>query len=177
MRLFVQDFAASRFLSRLLRLLRLFKIYWDISKLLRLLEGLQAQKSWQIEKSWSRKMIKSTNSWLRSRQTVKIYQKIQVWTDFSILIKTLGLKGGVETKWRFLNRQEKLFKTVKTFSTVSTVETYFLPVSRLRVSIETRLRQIETPQAYYKFNLFQQNAISFETFPQLLRNSITKCSK
>jgi hypothetical protein len=61
-------------------------------------------------------MIKLT--WSRSRQTVKICQKFHVN--------------------RFL---DKLFEIVKIFSTV---ETYFLPVSRLRVSIETTLRQIET---------------------------------
>ncbi len=61
---------------------RLFKIYWDILTLSKLFEGHQAKKSWQIEKSRSRRMIKSTHSWLWSRQTVKIYQKFQVLTDF-----------------------------------------------------------------------------------------------
>ncbi len=69
-------------------LLRLFEIYPDISKLWRLFEVLQHQKSQQIEKSRSRNMIKLTNSRSRSRQTVKIYQKCHVSTDFSISIKT-----------------------------------------------------------------------------------------
>ncbi len=43
-------------------LLTLFEIYRDILPLSRLFEGLQVQKSWQIKKSWSRKMIKSANS-------------------------------------------------------------------------------------------------------------------
>ena len=69
-------------------LLRLFEIYRDISTLWRLFEVLQHQKSQQIEKSRSRNMIKLTNSRSRSRQTVKIYQKCHVSTDFSISIKT-----------------------------------------------------------------------------------------
>ncbi len=35
-------------------LLRFVKIYQDISTLSRLFQGLQVQKSWQFEKSWSR---------------------------------------------------------------------------------------------------------------------------
>jgi hypothetical protein len=60
-------------------LLRLFKINQDISTLSRLFEGLQAKKSWQIEKSRSRRMIKSTHSQSRPKQTVKIYLKFQVF--------------------------------------------------------------------------------------------------
>jgi hypothetical protein len=71
-------------------LTRLFEIYPDILTLSRLFEGLQALKSRQIEKSWSWKVIKLTNSWSRSRQTVKICQKVQVLTDFSISIETFG---------------------------------------------------------------------------------------
>ena len=43
----------------------------------------------------------------------------------------------------YLDRQDQLFESVKIFSTV---KTYFLPVSRLRVLIETTSRQIETPR-------------------------------
>ena len=56
--------------------------------LLRFFEVLQAQKSWQIKIYWSRNMIKLTNSWSRSRQTVRICQKCHVSTDFLISIKT-----------------------------------------------------------------------------------------
>jgi hypothetical protein len=55
-------------------LLRLFKVYQNISILSRLFEVLHHQKSWQIEKSRSRNRIKLTNFWLRLRQTVKICQ-------------------------------------------------------------------------------------------------------
>ena len=58
------------------RQIEIFKIYWDISALSRLFEGLQAQKSQQIERTWSRKMIKSTNSWSRLRQTARNLAKI-----------------------------------------------------------------------------------------------------
>ncbi len=51
---------------------RLFKINQEMVTLSRLFEGLQVQKSGQIEKSQSRKMLKSTISWSRSRQSVKI---------------------------------------------------------------------------------------------------------
>ena len=42
-------------------LLRLFEIYRDILTLLRLFEGVQAKKLRQIEKSRSRKVVKSAN--------------------------------------------------------------------------------------------------------------------
>jgi hypothetical protein len=51
--------------------------------------------------------------------------------------RLLGLESGVETKSRLLDRQDKLFESVKIFSTV---ETYFFLVSR----------QIETPRANNK---------------------------
>ena len=66
-----------------------------------------------------------TNCW--------IYQKFQVSTDFSILSRLLGLKGGVETKLRqaiwncqdFLDCRDLLFAIIE---------------------IETRWRKIETPK-------------------------------
>ncbi len=85
-RLFNWDLAVSYFWD----LSSLFEIYWDILTLLRLFEVLQAQKSWQMEKSWSRNVKKLTNSQSRSRQTVKICQKIHVLTDFLISIQTFG---------------------------------------------------------------------------------------
>ncbi len=69
---------------------RLFKIYRDILTLLWLFEVLQDHKSWQIEKSRSRNVIKLTNSWSRLTQTVEICQKCHFSTDFSILIETFG---------------------------------------------------------------------------------------
>jgi hypothetical protein len=57
--------------------------------------------------------------------------------------RLLRLEGGVETQLRFLDHQDKLFEIVKIFSAV---ETYSLPVSRSRVSIETTSRQIKTPR-------------------------------
>jgi hypothetical protein len=90
---------------------RLFKIYWDILTLSRLFEVLQDQKSRQIKKSWSRNVIKLTNSRSRSRQAVKICQKCHVSTDFSISIKTFGTvrwcwdKIEISQSWsRYLDR-------------------------------------------------------------------------
>jgi len=123
---------------------RLFEIYHDISTLSRLFEVRQAQKSWQIEKSWSRNMIKLTNSRSRSRQTVKICQKFHVSADFSISIETFETgrwcQDKIEISWsrlRLLDRWDKLFEIV---------ETYSLPVSRSRVLIKTMSRQIKTPR-------------------------------
>jgi hypothetical protein len=135
-------------------LLRLFEIYWDIWTFLRLFEGLQAQKSWQIEKPRLRNMIKLTNSWSRSRQTVGICQKFQVSTDFSISIKTFGTgrwcQDKIKISWsvsRLLNCWDKLFEIVEIFSTV---ETCFLPVSR----------QTETPRLKFyvwgSFHVFKK---------------------
>ena len=129
---------------------RLFETYQDISSLSRLFEGLQVHKSWQIEKSWSRNVIKLTNSWLRSRQTVEICQKCHVSTDFLILIETFGTgkwcrdKIEISQSWsRLLDCWDKLFESVEIFLTV---ETYFFLVLRSRVSVETMSRQIETPR-------------------------------
>jgi hypothetical protein len=136
--------------------LRLFKIYQDFSTLSWLFEVLLDQKSWQIEKSQSRNMIKLTNSRSRLRQTVKICQKCHVSTDFLISIETFETGRWCRDKikispsqLRLLNHQDKLFEIVKIFSTV---ETNSLPVSRLRVLIETQSRQIETPRLIF-FNL------------------------
>jgi hypothetical protein len=91
-----------------------FQIYQDISTLLRLFEILQAQKSWQIKKSWSRNMIKLTSSWSWLR-FAKNFRSWQIsWS------RLLWLEDGVVTS--------------------------FWKLSRLRVSIETVLRQIETPK-------------------------------
>ena len=139
----------SRFVETFRDLSRLFEIYRDISTLSRLFEVLQDQKSWQIEKSWSRNVIKVTNSRSRLRQTVEICQKCHVSTDFSISIETFGTgrwcRDKIEISWsrsRYLNHRDQLFETVEIFSTV---KTDFVLVSRLRVSIETTSRQIETP--------------------------------
>jgi hypothetical protein len=104
LRLFNQDLAASRFISRLSRFVRFVKIcqdFRDLSRFLRFLrfvetfqdlsrlfEVLHHQQSWQIERSRSRNRIKLTNSGSRSRQTVEICQKCHVSTYFSISIKT-----------------------------------------------------------------------------------------
>jgi hypothetical protein len=83
---------------------RLFKIYQDISTLSRLFEVLQGKKSRQIEKSWSRNVIRLTNSRSRSRQTVEICQKFHVSTDFSISIETFGT-------WRWCRDKIKISRS------------------------------------------------------------------
>ena len=123
-----QDFSVEIYLRR-----DIYRDRRDKSRLSRFLDiiktflRLQAQKSRQIEKSWSRTMIKLTNSWSRSRQTVEICRQIS-WSQ----TRLLGLERGVKTKPRFLDldRWDKLFEIF------STVNTYFLPVSRSRVLME-----------------------------------------
>ena len=126
-------------------MLRLFEIYRYISTLSRLFEVLQAHKSWQIEKSRSRNMIKLTNSRSRSRQTVEMSQKFHVSTDFSILIETFGtgrwcrdqIEISQSRSWRptFCNCQYFL-----------DCQHWLFPVSRSRLSMEVTSRQIETPR-------------------------------
>jgi hypothetical protein len=75
-----------------------------------------------------------TDSELRSRQTVEVnFMSRQISISRPRL---LGLEGGVETKSRFLDLDQH----------ISIVENHVLKVSRLRLSIETTLRQIETPR-------------------------------
>jgi hypothetical protein len=76
-------------------------------------------------------MIKSTRSWLRLRQAVEIYQKFQVSTDLLILIETFGTGKWCQDKIKIfdLDCGDKLNEIVKIFSSI---ETYFLPVLRLR---------------------------------------------
>ena len=88
--IFIEIIETNRDCQDFQDLSRLFKIYRDILTLLRLFEVLQDQKWWQIEKSQSRNVIKLTNSWSRSRQTVEICQKCHVLTDFLVLVETFG---------------------------------------------------------------------------------------
>ncbi len=155
-RFFGRDLSLSRYLSRSSRLIETVEIYrdrWDLSRIFKISRHyrdffktflrLQAQKSWQIEKSRSRNVMTLTNSRSRLRQTVEICQKCHVSTDFSISIETFGTERWCRDKiemsrslrltfWNcrdFLNRQDWLFL-----------------VSRSRVLIETTSRQIETPR-------------------------------
>jgi hypothetical protein len=131
-------------------------------------------------------MIKLTNSWSRSRQTIKICQKCHVSTDFLISIKTFETgrwcRDKIEispSQLRLLNCQDKLFEIVKIFSTVKTNS---LPVSRSRVSIKTRSRQIETPRLIF-FTLSKVFLCRFSVdwkifhFGQLIKSSIFSRSK
>jgi hypothetical protein len=112
---------------------RLFEIYRDISTLSRLFEIIQVQKSWQIEKSRSRKMIESTNSCFWDK-LLRFTTNSRSWPISQSRSRLLELEGGVPTKLRFLICWDKLFITIEIFSTI---ETYFMPVLRTRVSIET----------------------------------------
>ncbi len=60
--------------------------------------------------------------------------------------------------WEFLDCCELLFETVENFSTV---ETSLLKLSRLRLSIETSSRQIETPRPNFKSKRFDLSRKSF----------------
>ncbi len=70
-------------------------------------------------------------------KNARFIKEIRTWS------RLLSLDIDVETKLRYLNHRDKLFESVNIFSTV---KTYSLPVSRLRLSIETTLRQIATPR-------------------------------
>jgi hypothetical protein len=77
-------------------------------------------------------------SWSTLRQTVKKLWNFKVSTNFSILIKTFGsgqwCRDKIGKSWsrlRFLDCQEELLENIE--------------MSRLRLSIETKSRQIETP--------------------------------
>ncbi len=74
--------------------------------------------------------------------------------------RLLGLEDGVETKSRFLDRDILVVKTnfLESVEIFSTVETYSLPVSRSRFSIETTSSQIETPRL--KFITFDNSQTS-----------------
>ncbi len=141
---FLRQSRLLRFCQELLRYLNIIKTFW----------GIQVQKSRQIEKSSSGKLIKSTHFWSRSRQTIKIYQKFHVSMDFLISIETFGTGRWCLNKiktsrsgMRSLDCQDKIFLSVEIFSIV---EISFLKVSRLRLSVETQLRYdrdtIETNQ-------------------------------
>jgi hypothetical protein len=123
-----RDLSSLRYLLRLSRQIKTVEIYRDFWDLLRISKisrhnpdffktffRLQAQKSWQIEKSWSRNVITLTNSQSRSRQTVKICQKCHVSTDFWV---------SIETFWTFRMFRDKIetnfLKTVEIFLTVKT---------------------------------------------------------
>jgi hypothetical protein len=134
-RLFCWEFEASRFLLRLSRhiqivnicrdaaffcrdLLRSSKICREILTFLRLFEVRQAQKSWQIEKSLLKNMIKLTKSQSRSRQTVEKCQNFQIWTNFSIKTFWSGhwCHDEIEkslSRPRFLNCRDALFDYVE----------------------------------------------------------------
>jgi hypothetical protein len=113
----------SRFLSRQIKI---YKICWDFLRIIKiswLFEGLHVQKSQQIEKSWSRKMIKLTYSLSRLWQTVGFIKNFRSWR--------ISRSCQDFWDWKVASRQnwDKLYETVKIFLTV---ETCFLPLSRLR---------------------------------------------
>ncbi len=75
-------------LSRLSRFIKNFEISWHNQDFFKTFSRLQAQKFWQIEKSWLRNVITLTNSRSRLRQTVEICQKCHLSTDFLVSIET-----------------------------------------------------------------------------------------
>ncbi len=142
-RFFGRDLSSLRYLSRSSRQIETFEIYQDLSRIFEIsrhnrdffktFSRLQAQKSQQIEKSWSRTVITLTISRSRSRKTVEICQKCHVLTDFSVSIKTFRTcRDKIEisrSRSRYLDSRDLVFETVEIFSTV---ETDFFSVSRSR---------------------------------------------
>ncbi len=165
-RFFSWDFDASRFLSRLSRRVEIVKICRDASRHCRdLLRNLDiVEKSRHCWGLLSLKMMKSLNglrnldekiqnprtSRSRWRQTVEKCQNFQILTKFSISIDIFWsghwCRDEIEisqSRSRYLDRWDLLFDAVEIFSTF---ETHSLTMLRLRVSIETTLRQIKTPK-------------------------------
>ncbi len=96
------------------------------------------EKNWEILKNHKQ----SQKSW-------------QALISLDLGREVLDLYMAIETKSRNLDLEQdfSIFETkilkVLTFSRLSTVETGSLPVLRLRVSIDTWLRQIETPRLIF----------------------------
>jgi hypothetical protein len=141
-RRFSWDFDASRFSSRLLRfvethqdLSKFVETHPDLSRNLDIIETFWVWKWRKVLTNWEISMRKCKNpptSWSRLRQTVEKRQNFQISMNFSIWI---------ETFWSGPWCRDAFFENVEIFSTV---ETNSLMMSRSRLSIETRLRQIET---------------------------------
>jgi hypothetical protein len=132
---------------------RLIKIYWDLLRNLDIIEAF-----WESSGSKFLTVCLNLDPELVHFSTfsIKIEKNCPDLTKFSGLHRFLDrdwdfLLWKVDQKFikisqsrsRYLDRQDKLFEAVKI---ILTVETYILKLSRLRVSIETRSRQIETPR-------------------------------
>ena len=122
-RFFGRDLSSSRYLSRSSRQIEIVETNRDFRDFSRIFEisrhnrdffktfsRLQAQKSWQIEKSRSRTVITLTNSRSRSRKTVEICQKCHVSTDFSVSIETFRTCRDIieisRSRSRYLDRRD-----------------------------------------------------------------------
>ncbi len=127
---------ASRFLSRLLRLSRQIEICWEILTIWRLFELENDKKSWCIEKSWQKYTkinLLLNRDWDKLSRIEKNYWSRQTsWSQSRLF----GLDIDVEMELRSLDLDQDFL----------TVETHFLTMSRLRLLIETRSRQIKTPR-------------------------------
>jgi hypothetical protein len=119
----------------------------DLSRNFDIVEAFWVWKWWKVSTDWeisTRKYKNPCTSWSRSRQTVEKRQNFQISTKFSISIEIFWsgrwCRDEIEisrSRSRYLDRRDLLFDAV---------ETHSLTTSRLRVSIETTSRQIETPR-------------------------------
>ncbi len=109
-------------------MLRLFKIYKDLSTLSWLFEVLLDQQSWQIEKSQSRNMIKLTTKNVMCQQIS--------WSR----LRLLRLEGGVETKSRFLHLDWDF----------SFIKTSFLKLSRFSQLLRPTLCQYQEWESWLR---------------------------
>ncbi len=179
-RLFSLDLDVSRFLSRSSRQIETVEIYRDFQDLSRIFtisrhnwdffktfSRLQAQKSRQIEKSRSSNVITLTNSRSRSRQTVKIYQKCHVSTDFSVLIEAF------RTFWTFRTCRDKIKISQSWLSRLTFwncqdfLDRWDWPFFGIEIAIFSTIetdpflasRQIETPKAKLMPSNFQVHVL------------------
>jgi hypothetical protein len=143
-RRFSRDFVASRFLLRLLRfvethqdLSKFVETHPDLSRNLDIIETFWVWKWWKVLTNWeisTRKCKKSTHF------SIKIKTSCRETPKFSDLDEFLDLDRDFLV-WTLMTRC--FFENVEIFSTV---ETNSLTMSRSRLSIETRSREIETPR-------------------------------
>ncbi len=100
----------------------------------------------KIKKSWSRNVIKLTNSWSRLRQTVKICQKCHFSTDFSISIDTFGTGRWCRDKIKIYQSQLSRLTFWKCQDFLDCQDRLSASVEIESLDRESRSRQIETPR-------------------------------
>ncbi len=136
LRLFSREFDLLRFLSRLLRRVKIVEICRDL-KNLDIVKAFWIWKCWKVLTCWeisTRKYKNPLTSRPRLRQTVKnakIFRSRWISQSWDKIEKSWSQSS----RLTFLKCRDKVFE-----------------MSRSRVSMETTSRQIETPRLFFCFN-------------------------